>query len=124
MQANDKYLMGNENVFVGNITSKGVKSLGKIKVFDIAMYNGKDIDPFFVQVKVFNNTDVKDKYAAKDRVRVYGSLRLNKWGENNERQTIVVNANKLEAAPWQDRAKVEVPKESFTSGFEEDEIQF
>jgi len=123
MQASEKYLMGNENVFVGNITSKGIKSLGKVQVFDISMYNGKDIPPFFVQVKVFNNTETPGKYSAKDRVRVYGSLRLNKWGENNERQTIVVNANKLELAPWEGGGK-ETPKENFTSGFDEDEIKF
>ena len=117
----DKYLMGNENVFCGNITAKGMKSIGNVKVFDISMYNGKGQDPFFVQVKVFNNTDAPKEIKAKDRVRVYGALRLNKWGEDQSRQTIIVNANKIEMAPWQGAgAGADLPKESF----EEEELRF
>jgi single-stranded DNA-binding protein len=96
------------NVYVGNITVKGVeKTSGGLTTFSMACYNGKEESPFFLRIKAFGSTNVNAKLEAKNRVAVQGNLRVERWQKSIEgkdprdMETLTVFANSIADAPWE-----------------------
>lgn len=87
----------------GNITKQGATKNGKLQTFTIALYNGKDNEPFFVRVKAFPQTQVDGRLEPRNRVEVVGNLRLDRWKnkDDQEVETLTIYADKVTDSPWE-----------------------
>ena len=86
----------------GNITQPGLKETGKLRMFSISLYNGKGEPPFFIKVKAFPQTSVQAKLEGKNRVKVTGTLRMDRWKKDDEdKEQLCLYADSVIDSPWE-----------------------